>query len=562
MSDIQPEHSFLGLPRLLRRHQDALLLASLALVHLVTSVLWLRADEVDMMRVPDDFAHYWGLANLHAAMSLDLFDGTLNGLRVMASNYPMIAQLPRAAAGLLLGPSPLVFRAANVVYLVVLLVSIYHIGRRCHGRRAGLLAAALVSLTPAVYGGARSMGLDYPAMCITSLAMLLLLRTEGFRRLPDTVGFGVCAGLAVLAKGQSALFLVWPAIFILGRELWLTRPRGLASLWRPLAGGTLAVLVLLLTTAVWWGGRLGQLLKIMGAHTTGDGMLEVAGDITLWGGIIHYAQALPMVLSAPMAAVTLLVLPAFFRHTRQRWVILAWLVAPLVLHVVLSVRHPRYIFPLVPAAALVLAVGICSLRPRLRSVAAATVGTLAVAAWIACSCLSPPDHMGWQRPLCYKQPDLWHMRGPAKLSSVAEALATCGSCEYAGPPSAPRSPETAKQVARLTRLLGGQDAPGEGILVYTDGVYRAVQTMVMVRQRLPSMLFLDVLFAKDLLPSKPVHQRRTFVLWDVKKAPPGLGLVRLNGEPLRIELEPSMHLDVHLYRLKPSSGWPHPRSPE
>ena len=93
-----------------------------------------------MMRVPDEFSHYWGLANLHAAMSLDLLDGALNGFRVIGSNYPLIDHFPRAVAGLLLGPSPLVFRAANVVYLVVLLVAVYHIGRRCHSRRAGLLA--------------------------------------------------------------------------------------------------------------------------------------------------------------------------------------------------------------------------------------------------------------------------------------------------------------------------------------------------------------------------------------------------------------------------------------
>ena len=546
----------------MRRHQDALLLGAFAMVHLVISLLWLRADHVDMMRVPDDFAHYWGLANLHAAMSLDPLDGTLNGLRVLASNYPLMAQLPRAAAGLLFGPSPLVFRAANVVYLVVLLVSLYHMGRRCHGRRAGLLAAALGSLMPAVYGGARSMGLDYPAMCLTSLAMLLLMRADGFRRLPDTVGFGVCAGLAVLAKGQSALFLIWPALLVLVRSVWLARAAGRAALCRPLAGGALAVVVVLLTTAVWWAGRVGELVNIMGAHTTGDGMLEVAGDITVWGGIVHYIQSLPMVLSAPMALATLLVLPAFLRRARYRWVILAWLVAPLVLHIVLSVRHPRYIFPLVPAAALVLAVGLCSLRPRLRSVATAAVGILALAGWVACSCLSPPDFLGWQRPLCYKQPNLWNDREPARLSDVAEALLTCGSCEYAGPPSPPRGPQTRARVARLIRTLTAQDPRGEGILLYTDGVYRAVQSMVMVRRQLPGLLFLDVLFAPDLLPTKPRHSRQSLVLWDVKKGPPGRDSVRLTRRPLHIELEQGMSLDVHLYRLSPRSGWPHPRSPD
>lgn len=64
-------------------------------------------------------------------------------------------------------------------------------------------------MTPAAYGGARSMGLDYPAMCMTSLAMLMLVMADGYRRLSYTVGFGVCAGLAVLTKGQSAGLPSW-----------------------------------------------------------------------------------------------------------------------------------------------------------------------------------------------------------------------------------------------------------------------------------------------------------------------------------------------------------------
>ena len=547
-----------ALSRLPGRYQDGLLLGSFVLVQLAATVLWLREDHLDMMRVPDEFSYYWGLSNLHAAMSLDLLDGALNGLRAISNNYPMIGHYPRAMAGLLLGPSPLVFCAANVVYLVVLLVSVYHLGRRCHGRRAGLLAAALVSLTPAAYGGARSMGLDYPAMCMTSLAMLMLVRADGFRRLPDSVGFGVCAGLAMLIKGQCALFLVWSAAFVLGRSLWQARARSVA-LWRPLAGGGLAVLVVLATTAVWWAGRQGHLARYLGAHTTGDGMVDVAGDITFQGGIIHYIQALPLVLSAPLALATLLVLPAFLRHARHRWAILIWVVAPLVLHMALSIRHPRYLFPLVPAVALVLAVGICSLKPRLRSVTAAIVGTLAVIMWINCSCLSPPAPASSRPFMCFKE---WAEPESKKLSNMASALMSCGICEYAGSPSSPKGPQFHKPVARLTRTLSAQDLRGEGILVYTDGVYRLAQSVVMARRALPSALFMDVLYAGVLLPSRPRHRRQTFVLWEANRPHPVPGLVRLSSEPLRFRFGPHGSLHLHLYRLNSMDRWPHTRSPD
>lgn len=547
---------------LARRHQDVLVLTFIVVVHLVTLVAWLHADRVNMMRAPDDFAHYWCLANLHAAMSLDFWEGTVNGLRVLGSNYPLVAQLPRAAVGLIFGPSPVVFRVANVMYLVVLLLSVYHMGRRLHGRRAGLLAAALVSLTPATYGGMRSFGLDFPAMCMTALAVLTLMRVDGFRKLGACLAFGACAGLAILAKGQSALFLIWPAAWVLGCALWRGRTAQGAARWRPLAGGAAAVLTVLLTTAVWWLGRLGELTSIMGAHTSGDGMLEVAGDITLFGGLIHYAQSLPMVLSAPLALATLLVLRAFVRGSRRPWLILIWLAVPLVLHVVLSVRHPRYIFPLAPAAALVLAVGLCSLRARWRPVATGAVAALGVAAWIACSTVSPPRAPRYCGPLCYVHHDLWDNPKPARLSDLLGSAITCGSCEYAGRPSLPQPREVRAHAARLVQALRTQSLDGRGLLVYTDGEYRVVQTMVMARQALPDLLFMDVLLAPDLLPARPPHRRRSLALWDVGKDPPAAGARRVSGPPLRLWLEPTMSLDAHLYRLDPRSGWPHPGSPD
>ena len=541
----------------IRRHLDALLLGFFALVHLVTTMLWLRVDEIDMMRVPDEFAHYVGLSNLHAALSLDPLEGALNSLRLIYNNNTtLFAQYPRALAGLLLGPSLLVFRAANVVYQVVLLVSVYHIGRRCHGRQAGLLAAALVTLAPAAYGGARSVGVDYPAMCLIALAVAMLLRSDGFRRLPDAVGFGACAGLAILVKGQSVLFLVWPAAYVLGRAVWLGRREGRGDLIRPLGGGGLAVLVGLLVSSVWWAGRVGDMALVMGGHASGAGLEDVAGDVSLFGGVLLYAESLPMVLSAPIALAALLALPAFFRWCRHRWEVLAWVVPPLVVHVLLSARDPRYIFPLVPAAALVLAVGLCSLGPRLRSVSAALVGSLAVAAWIACSCLVP-GLAGGPQPLCHTQKDLWRARETAKLSGLVDASLTCGICTYAGPPSGAAPGEGAARMARLTGLLTRESKHGEGLLLYTDGSYNVAQAMATARRELPSMLFLSLDLVPRLLPARPRHGRRVLALWDANKPPPTGDAVRLSRRPLDIELEPGRVLYMHLYRLGPTSRWPH-----
>ena len=543
------------LTTLLSHHRlmDGLLLGSLVLIHLVVTVVWLGQDDFDLYRVEDEMAHYWGLSNLHAAMSLDPLAGVLNGLRAVHSQYSLLVHLPRATAGLLFGATPLVFCLANGVYLVVLLVSVYLIGRQCHGRGAGLLAAALVSLTPAAYGGLRSVGLDFPVTCMTALAMLALLRADGFRRLPAAAGFGVCAGLAILVKGQAVLFLIWPAALALVRALWQQRRRG-EALWRPLAGGALAVGLVLATTAVWWGGRLTHMLGFLSAHASGQGMRDISGDISLWGGVLCYLQALPLALSAPLALGALLTLPLFWRRARHRWVMLAWLVLPLLLHMALSVRHPRYIFPLAPAAVVVLAVGVCTLRPRLRAAAAGASAALALVAWLSCSWLQHPEP-GIIRPLrCYFQIPIYMVRTPDTINN----LLACGTQKFAGPPAVPRRSahhQTAQRLVQYLRQQGPKDRP---ILIYSDEVSWVAPAAEAVRRAMPSVLFLDVLHAGVLLPHKPDHTRETFVLWRADRPPPPVpGVAHALGS-LSYLLAEDIPGQLVLYRFEGrATNWPH-----
>ncbi len=534
---------------------DALLLSAFVLVHLVVTVLWLRDNHMDLDRVQDELAHYWGLTNLHTAMSLDPLTGALNSLRATHINYPLVTHLPRAVAGLLFGGTPLVFCAANALYLTVLLVSVYGIGVRCHGRAAGLLAAGLASLMPAAYGGMRSVGLDFPVTCMTALAMLALLRAEGFRRLPAAAGFGVCAGLAILIKGQAALFLFWPAAAALVHGLWQQRRDG-DPVWRPLAGGALAVALLLGTTAVWWLGRLGPMAAYLTSHSTGQGMRDVAGDISLWGGVVCYLKALPLSMSAPLALGALLALPLFLRRGRHRWEILAWLVAPLALHMALSVRHARYIYPLLPAAAVLLAVGLCTLRSRLQAAAAVTAGALAVAGWLSCTYLQHPTP-GTVRPLrCYFEipPEL------VKTSDVLNSLLACGTWQVAGSPSPPQQATHHRTAAELVRHLSAGAANGEEILIYADEVDRAATTALQVRRALPTALFLDTRQAGLLLPNKPDHRRLTFVLWaGHRPAPPAEGAAHVAGPlPFRSALGDMGQMSLYRFDGR-ATAWPHIR---
>ena len=480
--------------KLLRRFQVPLVLGFVTVVHAVATLAWNRLDSYSVFWVPDDFAHTAGLQQLLTSIELGGPWAAAAYLREVSSYYSYLAHYPLALAAALLGDPHVTLRLANGIYFVTLLVSTYYIGRLCHGRRAGLLAAALVSLMPAAYGGWRTFGLDFPAMCLTTLAMLTLMLSRDFSRRGASIAFGVVAGAAALAKGQSLLFLFWPAAFALGRGLVLARGAGASEWRRVIVGGSLAVGALAASTAVWWVGRLGEFARIMGSHTTGEGMQEYEYDISIWGGIVYYAVSFPLLTTGLLLLAALALAPLALRHGRQRWTLALWFVVPLVLHMVLKVRHYRYLLPLVPVVAVFLAVGLASLRPRLRGLVTLAVSSAAVALWISCSFFGrqDPDMREHAPASGLDQASVQVPVGElltARLGLPDGLLSYCSSCGpyrlVAPKARAVHSPQLFQQSEALARTLGRLHPRGERVVLYHT--IEAINHALQLQRRLPGL---------------------------------------------------------------------------
>ena len=445
----------------LRRYEVPLLLGFFFAVQMTATLLWLQLDVPSAVWFGDDFVHLAGFHHLLASLELEGPWALIASLRELNSHYPLVAHYPLALLAWLVDPPHVVARVGNGFYFLVLLVSVYHIGRHCHCKGAGLLAAALLSLMPAVYGGWRTVGLDFPAMCLTAPAVLLLLRSDHFRRLRAAALFGLVAGLAALVKGQSLLFLVWPAAYALGAGLWAAR-EDRSALRRTALGAVVAMAVLALVTAVWWVGRLGDLAGLIGSHATGEGMREFEGDVSLFSGVVFFIRSLPMLATGLMTIALALLLPFALRHMgRGRWVILAWLVLPLLLHMGLKVRNVRYLFPLVPAMAVLLSVGLCGLRPWLRGAATSVVGVGAVALWIACSLA------GHDARVATVNTPLGELSFSRELPNVDHYCGACGHYFYVYPRlPGDFNPAVATESLRLAEVLGRRHPGGEGLLLY------------------------------------------------------------------------------------------------
>ena len=82
----------------------------------------------------------------------------------------------------------------------------YELGRSVASRRVGLAAAFLVATCPITINYSRSYQFSMVATLFATLALLSIVRSQGFRNTKWTIIFGVCMGLMPLARTMTLAF--------------------------------------------------------------------------------------------------------------------------------------------------------------------------------------------------------------------------------------------------------------------------------------------------------------------------------------------------------------------
>ena len=390
-----------SLNTLKRRWKVAAVLAAVLLLHGLANGYWISRDRT--LRGNDMGPHIQGVA---MAKSWITQEGLAGGVARVARGkspiyWPSAGYLIWGAPALLLGHGIDAQRNYNLFFLGLMAVSLLLMGRKLHSWRAGLLAAALIPLYPGVFGEGRQVGVDFPGAAMVTACMALLLSSRFFAVTWRSVALGACVGLATLVRPLSDFFLAAPVLlaFVLG----LRRPHGV-SRKRVLLNGLLSLLALLLVTSVWWYGNLEEIVREFGRHKQGYGFARQGSPFVFYTRAIVLGAS-PFLLGVFGVAVAAIGV-SWWRGRKAAsasastpaseppasdlrppasglLLVLAWMVGGLGIHSLIQVHMLRYLLPLLPALALVTAVGLMSMRQgMLRRVAVGGVLFGAGVGWL------------------------------------------------------------------------------------------------------------------------------------------------------------------------------------
>lgn len=224
-------------------------------------------------------------------------EGHLGRVFDFPSYYPPATYLLGAVADFLAGVRVDVpILAQNVVYLPLLTLAVYRIGRRTAGPTAGLLAVAFALGAPLIVEQFHVFMLDIPQAALVATSVWLILESERFARVRPAALAGLALGVGVASKELAPLYLLGFLACVLARgDGWRN--------WRGLLAFCGAAL---LAGAPWYVRQfmLGEFSRLLGAAGPGHDVPPAASPAFLSSANVlwYFWATLDGLLFAPLFA--------------------------------------------------------------------------------------------------------------------------------------------------------------------------------------------------------------------------------------------------------------------
>jgi 4-amino-4-deoxy-L-arabinose transferase-like glycosyltransferase len=178
--------------------------------------------------------------------------------------YPNFVYFVTSLFYLVFGGSLVVGKASNIIYLCILIVSTYKLGKNLHSRLLGITSVFLLLMYPLVFQVFRQYGLDFPMTAIFTLAMLMLFKSDNFRNRRYSLLAGLSVGIGMLIKGQSVMLLCPSVICFLAGSSPNQDPE--TNRQKVLFNVSIFFAVSAAVGSLWWGSHIKEAIDAMTLH--------------------------------------------------------------------------------------------------------------------------------------------------------------------------------------------------------------------------------------------------------------------------------------------------------
>ena len=339
----------------IKKYSHYLIFSGLFLLYAISNYRWLLENKLSVSY--DEGIHLWtGLR--FAKAFINPTHGVLYELfHANTTHWPPLFHFTAGIFNAIFGTAHVVSVMTNMLFFLLLLVSLYLIGKKVSGTYAGIMATVMVSFYPIIYGHSRLFLLDFALTALVSFSVYCLISTENFKNLRWSIMFGIAVVMGMLTKWSYVIFIL--PLFLYVATISLCGKNGKEALVRTkriLIGGlSIGLMGYILCT----DKDMLLLRYLKSALDTHD------------FGFVQGMQWFVLALSNNMLSffffiLFIVCLGLFYikSNSEQKTFITIWYLIPIVALSFIKWKQPRFFLPVLPCFALMSAVGLDAIKNR------------------------------------------------------------------------------------------------------------------------------------------------------------------------------------------------------
>lgn len=248
----------------------------------------------------------------------------------------------------------------SALFFVLLLFSIYGIGKQLKNKEIALLSVILCSFNPLLYRNSVIFNQDLAAVAMTSLIIYTLLASDSFNKRNFSIFAGISFGLGFLTKDFIILFVAGPLLLCIYTTLKTVDKNS-----NILSQGRIKNLLIFITIAffimfIYYHKVI--FFKYLAKRVNELGAVK-SSNIFSWEHLGFYMKTLPYQIGILETIIILLNIRQVFKIKQyENLFLFSWYIIPLLILSLAPAKWTVYAMSYIPALILIIAITLCNLK--------------------------------------------------------------------------------------------------------------------------------------------------------------------------------------------------------
>ncbi len=326
----------------------ALCLVGIIVFFIITNIIWLDIDTTPPFY--DQNNHMYKTYSLNKDLRMI----------VKYHSHPPLVYLTTIPMIKILGAKDDYFLYGNFLYIIILVLSVFGIGKILFDEWVGVSSAFLVLLYPTVFWISRQYLLDFALLAMVSLVQYIILKSEGGTRKYWNIGLGVAIGCALLTKTHGLIFFLPTWIIVFLNHYKNNKRKNLIRLLQVLIIALIIALPWYLVARdgfVKWNIYIYETCKVLPFNK------NLSTSVLFYYKMIYYSIILPFLFFVFLGGFASFLI--FDRRRKILIFLLSWIIVPYIALALWPNKEPRFILPIIPAFAILTMGGMSKLPKKL-----------------------------------------------------------------------------------------------------------------------------------------------------------------------------------------------------